>query len=318
MNTVKSKDKIEQSINSYLLGQGTEEEQKSIEDRYFRDPDFYEQMLALEDELIHDYLKGLLPPSQKALFESHFLRSDRRNQKFLFLRNLIHFVDENHLPVPVAAAPSLWRRLTDELRSMLPMPMIGLAAAAALLIAVLSGVVVFNKFNLGGGTRVEEMAQNRSQEERAPAPTSAEPPSAEGRPTLEESSPKPAAKRESTTSQILSSLPAFAFSVASVRQNEAELFPVNIAENTSQIRLDVRLDKEMTHSAYAVTIHALSGKGDAALVLRQEKVKPIRTAAGRTLWIPVDVALLEDGKYVLNVTVGDNHITEIFFNVQRH
>jgi hypothetical protein len=76
----------------YLLGTASELEQSQIETRYFREPHFYEEMLALEEELICDYLNAVLAPAERRQFEQHFLATPRRLRKYESTRKLLAFI----------------------------------------------------------------------------------------------------------------------------------------------------------------------------------------------------------------------------------
>ena len=79
----------ERLLTSYLLGESSELEQTLLETNYFQDPHFYELMLAVEEELICDYLNGFLSPHEWKQFEQHFLKSARRRQKYESVRRLL-------------------------------------------------------------------------------------------------------------------------------------------------------------------------------------------------------------------------------------
>lgn len=68
----------------YLLGEVSEEEQERTEQLYLSDPNFYEQLLIAEDDLIDAYAEGALPESRRASFEEHFLRSPERRARVGF------------------------------------------------------------------------------------------------------------------------------------------------------------------------------------------------------------------------------------------
>lgn len=76
----------------YLLGTASELEQSQIETRYFREPHFYEEMLALEEELICDYLNDELTSAERRQFEQHFLATPRRQRKYESTRKLLAFI----------------------------------------------------------------------------------------------------------------------------------------------------------------------------------------------------------------------------------
>lgn len=71
----------ERLLTSYLLGEASELERTLLETNYFHDPQFYELLLAVEEELISDYLNGRLSAHEWRQFEQHFLKSARRRQR---------------------------------------------------------------------------------------------------------------------------------------------------------------------------------------------------------------------------------------------
>lgn len=79
----------ERLLTRYLLGEASELEQNLLETNYFHDPRFYELLLAVEEELICDYLNGFLSPHEWRQFERHFLKSARRRQKCAELKELL-------------------------------------------------------------------------------------------------------------------------------------------------------------------------------------------------------------------------------------
>ena len=92
----------------YLLGTASELEQSQIETRYFREPHFYEQMLALEEEVICDYLNQTLTADERQRFEQHFLESPRRRRKYNSTRKLLAFVaDQGSVETQPAAQSTI-------------------------------------------------------------------------------------------------------------------------------------------------------------------------------------------------------------------
>jgi len=133
----------DQAINRYLLGQMSEQEQSQFEERYFADDNLFEELRAVEGELIDAYVRGELSPPEREQFEKHFLTSPKRRQRVEFARTMI-----NTLALPrgqrerardcarPAPAP-WWRSLPDFLRS--PRQVIGYALAVALLAIAIGG-----------------------------------------------------------------------------------------------------------------------------------------------------------------------------------
>ena len=76
-------------IIQYLLGDLPEKELSRVEDHYFDDDAFFEEMAIVEEELIDDYLSGHLAGRDREKFESSFLASPARRDRVEFSRTLI-------------------------------------------------------------------------------------------------------------------------------------------------------------------------------------------------------------------------------------
>lgn len=82
----------DQTLVKYLLGDDVEESiERDIEQQYSKNPEFYEQVVAIEDDLMALYLKGQLGDREKSLFEHRFLISERRSRRLNFLSSLISY-----------------------------------------------------------------------------------------------------------------------------------------------------------------------------------------------------------------------------------
>jgi hypothetical protein len=64
-------------------------DQERFEEAYFGDGNLFEQVQALEEELIEDYVKGNLPSHETRLFELHYLASDERRARVKTARQLV-------------------------------------------------------------------------------------------------------------------------------------------------------------------------------------------------------------------------------------
>lgn len=72
------------SISRYLLGQLSPQERAWLEQKYFSNDDFFEEMLATEGELMEAWLNAELPPQARMDFEARFLSTPESRQR---LRN---------------------------------------------------------------------------------------------------------------------------------------------------------------------------------------------------------------------------------------
>jgi len=79
----------DQTITSYLLNELSEEDQERFEEAYLSDPSLFEQVKALEEELIEDYVKGNLSGQERRRFERHYLASDQRRARIEAARELL-------------------------------------------------------------------------------------------------------------------------------------------------------------------------------------------------------------------------------------
>ena len=68
----------EERIVQYLLGELSEQERTELEDRAFEDRKVLEEILAVEQDLIDDYVSGDIPEERRADFQKHFLASAER------------------------------------------------------------------------------------------------------------------------------------------------------------------------------------------------------------------------------------------------
>lgn len=64
----------------------------ALEERFFLDSELYEELSIVEDELIDEYLRGELAPSDRERFESHFMSAPERHEKVRFARALKKYV----------------------------------------------------------------------------------------------------------------------------------------------------------------------------------------------------------------------------------
>lgn len=87
-------------IVRYLLRDSTEvelcdDEFQNIEMQYLADPEFYEQILAIEDDLIQSYANAELSDEQKLRFERLYLHDPAKFMRIQFSRSLNHWVSNN-------------------------------------------------------------------------------------------------------------------------------------------------------------------------------------------------------------------------------
>ncbi len=108
----------------YLLGEASDEESAALERDYFADARAVEQMEAVEEALIEEYLAGRLGPGERTSFEKRYLAAPHRRRRVETIRGLM-----------AAAQRSTSAHASRRLRVMGWAPL----AAAALFVLVLGG-----------------------------------------------------------------------------------------------------------------------------------------------------------------------------------
>ncbi len=91
----------------YLLGEAAPAEQEALEDRYAAEPETFEQLVAVENELADRYARGRLSASERAAFERHVLAHPQRRARVQFAAALVGKIDATEAP---RATASLWQR----------------------------------------------------------------------------------------------------------------------------------------------------------------------------------------------------------------
>jgi anti-sigma-K factor RskA len=78
----------------YLLGELSAEEQLSIDEQLFVNDDYFERLMATEDDLIEDYLRGRLSATERQQFERNFLNSAELRKKVDRTKLLLRYIDD--------------------------------------------------------------------------------------------------------------------------------------------------------------------------------------------------------------------------------
>ena len=100
-------DEHEERLVRFLLGRLPAAEQEELENRALTEDGFLDEVLATADELIHAYLDAGLSAEDRERFESHFLASPMRRQRFELLRDIGAAVKGKPAATP-RSAPSVW------------------------------------------------------------------------------------------------------------------------------------------------------------------------------------------------------------------
>ncbi len=84
----------ENLIRSYLLGQLTEEDQAALEQELLTDHGKFDQVWAVENELIDSYVRGEMSRADRKRFESHYLASPLHRERVAIAESLLTNIDQ--------------------------------------------------------------------------------------------------------------------------------------------------------------------------------------------------------------------------------
>jgi hypothetical protein len=81
-----------------------------LESSYFGDDDYYQQLLAAEDELAHRWVRGEMTGAQHEEFGKRLLASTAGREKAAFAETLTEVVGRLQAEMPANPAHTMWRR----------------------------------------------------------------------------------------------------------------------------------------------------------------------------------------------------------------
>jgi hypothetical protein len=135
----------DKQIFRYLLGDLPEAEQTAIEQEYFSDPQKLEEVWAAENDLVDDYVRGRLSPTELELFERNYLQSPKHRERVALAEQLVEAADHRTGDFSgeriVEPGSSWWSRIMGSL-TIPRFAQAGLAAAMLLLIAGLAWLAI--------------------------------------------------------------------------------------------------------------------------------------------------------------------------------
>src|SRR5262245_27703344 len=144
---------METRINSekmirYLLGELSTEEQVEMETEYFSDPEKFNLLQTIENDLIEGYVSGKLANGMRARFEARYMSIPARREQVQFFQSLVKAVPLiNDQPVParvpsksqiVKSNPSWWQSLAGSFSGLKLSHRLSYAAAVLIIIGGVS------------------------------------------------------------------------------------------------------------------------------------------------------------------------------------
>lgn len=96
----------------YLLGDSSEDERLRVEGGYFGDPEYYQRLLEVEDDLAYHWVRGELTQDQRERFGQRLRSSSTGRKKAAFAEALTEVASrlqaQTRIPAPVTSWRKLW------------------------------------------------------------------------------------------------------------------------------------------------------------------------------------------------------------------
>jgi hypothetical protein len=303
-------DELEQIMTRYLLGELSEAEQIALEEKFFTDPQVFNQVLQAESKLVDAYARGQLSNEMRERFEQSYLQHPARRDRVKFASALTTRLDrsqESLMPERQRLTPaSRWRRLLSSLRGQ--GPTLRLSIALATLLILLAGGWIFVSIRRQQQREAAQIqAAREHQEQQAREPEAAKQPPAPPQPTEKppdeeksaQSSPPPTPP--SSPNPPVSPAPHVAFlalNVGGVRGGDNGRTPILvIPQDTTQARLLLKL-QDNSYSSYRLSLEKIGG----AEIFRQTNMKPRSTKSGASFVFTVPARNFANGDYALTLS----------------
>lgn len=295
----------------FLLGDLSEESRLKLEERFFKEDRFYEQLLAIQEELADDYVQDKLSPGERAQFEKHFLSSPRRRERVEFSAAFSGALTEYRtrlIPTPTLRIP-WWESVMVFIR---PQSMRLAAAASAVALALMIGAVWLSVENRRlsshvqqarsekdsliqqSGTNEAEGERKREKLERDITALRAQGGEMEAKIQQKERELEALrlAARSTDAQPAASQIATFILSPGLTRgTDEPEKLIISALARSIQLQLD--LEREEDYQSFVAEIR--TGRGN--LVWSKSGLGLKRTSYGRAVFLTIPARLISNGEY---------------------
>lgn len=251
----------------YLLGELPSVEADALDERSVVDPDFFERLDAIENDLVDSYARGELPADVQERVKRRYLTSEARAEKVRFASALAHRHKRPATVIPMKP------RARNAVPWLLPM--------AATIAVVGLGLWFLPENRDPDNTPATQQASQDPQP--APVPAPAQP------------SPAPAPIAEPPASTPRQSL--FAFTLAAPRRGVEDIPTVKIPADTTDVTVRMQLEIDDFPRYRAVLKDAPSGRA----VWRSSTLASERKAASAAVPVTIPARHFEAGRYLLEL-----------------
>jgi hypothetical protein len=315
--------KAEKQMIRYLLGEMSIDEQIAMETGYFTDPEKFNMLQVVEQDLIEGYINNKLSASGRTKFEQHFLSTPARREQVQFFKTLTKVIPfEFDQPVLAVADPiafeqlgvgqknSWWETILSPFR--VQKFALGMSFAAAIMILAIAGSWMLI------GTR------QRNGGELANANTSASPEKAtdQQKPSGEQvdrdikqdnqvKSVTPVAPKSPAKSVIASFILTIPGGVRGGPIKGPNTAPevLRLPSGADSIQLTLN-HQDAPYSRYRVSLQTIAGKQ----LWSRSEVKASRVKSGTSLLLNVPAKQFNEGSYILSVSRNNSEGEWVLFH----
>jgi anti-sigma factor RsiW len=292
-------DELKQIATRYLLGELSEQEQAALEERYFRDPQAFNEVLQVESDLVDAYARNQLSAEMRDQFERSYLQSPSRRNRVQFARALTTRIDEREKAVARTEQSAVQISWKQRFLAILggPRPAWRFAMALVIMLVAIAGVWWWRQQRREAAQLQAQREELQRREREQPAPQKPlETPKPEERvaqaPT-EVPQPSPGSNTNSTPSIV-----SLALTVGSVRSADGRSTKtLVIPHETNQAQILLNL-KDDSYPRYRVSLQKIGGSE----IFTQTNIRPRTTKAGAKFFFTVPARQLTSGDYALTLS----------------
>jgi hypothetical protein len=293
----------EQIATRYLLGELTEPEQTALEEKYFTDPQIFDQVVSAETELVDDYARGRLSPQMRQRFEQAYLAHTQRRERLRFAEALAARLDQVDAS-GVAAKQSIrveswWARFSSLLLG--EQRALAFSMMLVVLFLTLGSVWLVFKARRAGQELAQTQAQQAAQEQRErQLQQQLADERTRNQELMAELEKARAEKPQTGPAPPESSAPAFVtllLFASGIRGTETGSAPaLTVPRGTQQVHLQLNL-KDNSYQRYQVELRAIGGQE----IFSRRNLKPQATKTGARFVFSLLEAKFSTGDYMLTL-----------------
>ena len=306
--------KTEKQMIRYLLGEMSIDEQIEMETGYFTNPENFNMLQVVEQDLIEGYINNKLSASGRAKFEQHFLSTPARREQVQFFKTLTKVIpfefDQPVLATPepihsaafervgVGQKSSWWETVVAPFR--VQKFALGMSFAAAILIFAIAGswMLIGNRQQSGGelANANTSASPEKAADQQQPSGQQVEPDKQDNRDKpVTPAAPKPAAK--SVVASFILTIPGVRGGPIKGGPSTTAPVVLRLPSGADSVQLTVN-HQDAPYSRYRVSLQTITGKQ----LWSRSDVKASRVKSGTSLLLNVPAKQFSEGSYILSVS----------------